>query len=84
MWVGEERFGDVLWMDETRDPQNFGKLLVAAYLNASAGKYTMDVTQVVTMGQRALAGLPFYLSEGSSISWDQDQVIKYLTNTIPL
>lgn len=83
-WKGDERFGDVLWMDTTRDPQNFAKLLVAAYLNASSGTYTLDLTQVVTMGQRSLAGLPYYLSTTSTVSWDQSQVIKYLTNTIPL
>jgi hypothetical protein len=83
-WKGDERFGDVLWMASDADPQNFGKLLVAAYLNASNGDYPLTLTQVVTMGQRSLAGLPYYLSETSSISWDQSQVIKYLTNTIAL
>lgn len=82
-WSGDERFGDVLWMNSRRDPQDFGKLLVAAYVNASAGTYRLDLTQVVTMGQRALAGEPYYLSPDSSVYWTRDQCIKFLTNTIP-
>lgn len=81
-WQGDERFGDVLAMNPSRDPGNLGKNLIGAYEAAMKGDFIMDAAEVVNMGRSAITGRLYPLPPPSRARWNRDNVIRYLQNVI--
>ena len=73
----------VMHLNGSQDPYQFGAHMVAAYLNAKSGKNTTpSVSAILTMAA-AIAATGSY-SPAAGIFWSRAQVVTYLKTTMPL
>jgi len=68
----------VMHLDGSQDPFQFGAHMVAAYLNARSGKNSLPSVAAVIKIAADIA------STGAGIFWTREQVVTYLKTTMPL
>ena len=73
----------VIHLNGSQDPYQLGAHLVAAYLNAKSGKNLMPSVPVVLAIASSLASSPTY-SPAPGVTWNSEQVVRYLKTTMPL
>lgn len=73
----------VMHLDGSLDPYQFGAHLVAAYLNAKSGKNLMPSVSVVLAIASSIGASGTY-SPAAGVTWTREQVVTYLKTTMPL
>ena len=73
----------VMHLDGSQDPFQFGAHMVAAYLNARSGKNSTPSASVVLKIATDIATTGSY-SPAAGIFWTREQVVTYLKTTMPL
>lgn len=73
----------VMHLNGSQDPYQFGAHLVAAYLNAKSGKNLMPSVAIVLDIASSIAASGTY-SPAPGVTWTREQVVTYLKTTMPL